>query len=274
MEEAQTVRYQDCILGKVGAPKEWKQKALLQFMMMACSVPLTVTFNWFIHTPEVTWEQFASASYLYPLTFLLVACVRWLIANPLVDRIVKACITPRLDGMKKSLSISAINVFVMGTNVALLRMLILQGGLEGISWVGYLSTLPFSWAMSFVLSYFFINPFIKKLFVKQVVPRVETFDESWAVCHEKEAVRALSPLVVLADARARLTQRVACGSAAIRARARKLSSRVAGLVEAGFGKARAHKEAVFHDAAMRLPAAPPVLLGTGSRFALYSFATT
>lgn len=162
-ENTPTVKYKDCLLGKVGIPREHNQKIWFQLMSIMSMVPITVTLHWIINTSWFTWESFEQQLPMYPLTIAIVIAVRFFIANPVVDGIVKTFISPHFSGLKKSLSITWINIIFMGALVALIKAMITLGGLAGFSWENYIGSLPLSFLISFVVGYFFISPAMKKV---------------------------------------------------------------------------------------------------------------
>lgn len=168
------IHYHDCILGKVGAPTDRKQKALFQLLMILSMAPLTMTLNWVMRTPCISWESFLLYLPFYPLMLGIVIAVRFLVANPFIDKVVAHLIAPHLKGVSKSLAISLTNTFIMGSIVAFIRTLIVLGGLEGFSWEVYGSSLPLSFLMSFCIGYFFMSPLMKKFFAKSITPRMHS----------------------------------------------------------------------------------------------------
>lgn len=175
-----TITYQDCITGKIGAPTGKKKRSLFQLMMIASTVPTTVTVNWLITTHEFSWTAFSHYLYMYPLIIGIAVAVRFLIANPVVDRIVKAFFPTSLGACKKALSITLLNVLIMGTIVAFVRSLVSAGGLEYLSWEHYAASLPLSFAISFVFGYFVTSPLTKKVFARSIEPRIKVREAAHA----------------------------------------------------------------------------------------------
>lgn len=162
------ITYQDCILGKVGAPTDSRQRAIFQTMMIFCMVHIMVTFNWLVHTESYSWKAFAELLYQYPLSLTIALSVRFLIANPLIDQFVKIAISPYCKGLSKTLSVTLVNVLFMGTITAFISATVVNGGLVNFSWVNYFIALPLSYAGSFFFSFFVVGPFIKKLFEERI----------------------------------------------------------------------------------------------------------
>lgn len=142
-------------------------------ILIASSVPATSTINWLAHTTNPSWEAFFHNFTLYPLFLALAIGVRFLIANPLLDPFIQRVIVPRFSGLKKALSITLINVLIMGTLVALFRTLMMTGDPTDVSWVSFVSSLPLSFLISFVFSYFIASPLTKKLYAKALETRIE-----------------------------------------------------------------------------------------------------
>lgn len=167
------VRYLDCISGKQGAPRDKKQKALFQCMLIFVAVPLTATINWLIHTDNYSWTTFSQHLIMLPLMFAIAIGVRFLIANPLVDTMVSAFVSPRLSCLKKALVVTTLNILVMGTVASLIRTIITSLGGEVVAWEDYLSSLPLSYLISFVIGYFVTTPLMKKFFAHTIEPHLE-----------------------------------------------------------------------------------------------------
>lgn len=163
-EQTSTVRYQDCLLGKVGMPSKHHQKTWFQLLSIGAMIPITVTLNWLISTPVISWEAFERILYMYPLTAFIVIAVRFLIANPILDRVVKSFVSPHVTGLKRALSVSFINIIFVGTIVSFIKAIITLEGLARVCWECFASSLPLSFLISFIVGYFFISPAMKKMF--------------------------------------------------------------------------------------------------------------
>ena len=187
--QTHTVSYRDCILGKVGMPKDKKHKAVFQTTLMIGSVPVTSTINWLINTPNPSLSEFFQYLILYPLFLALAITVRFLFANPLVNPLVKRVIVPHLDGLKKSLSITIINVLIMGTLVALFRAIMLSGGPSAVSWATFASSLPLSYLISFMFSYFIASPLTKKLYARSIEPHVDIAIKKFSLALRKISLK-------------------------------------------------------------------------------------
>ena len=172
MKNKSRVNYQDCITGKVGLPTDYKQKLVFQIMMISCMVVVMVTLNWAIRTPDHSLQNFINSLYMYPLTFSFILAIRLLIINQFIDQLVQYYILPRFQGLKKALGITFINLMIMVPISSFFGVLITHGGLSGFSWHHYVLTIAISYVMGFIVNYFFVSPFIKKVFVENVKPRM------------------------------------------------------------------------------------------------------
>lgn len=142
-------------------------------MVMACSIPITVTVNWAFHASELSWGAFSQYLYMYPLIFIIAIAVRFIIANPLVDKAVKHLLPAKLNNLEKALAITLFNILIMGSIVAFVRTLVVAGGLETFAWDTYATSLPLSFFISFCFGYFVASPLMKKVFARMVEPRVK-----------------------------------------------------------------------------------------------------
>lgn len=166
-KSTQTIRYQDCLLGKVGTPKEKKRKNLFQITAIAVSIPFTATINWMFHASSITWSEFSQYLYLYPITFAIALLVRFLVANPVSDKVTKEFISPRLEGLKKVLSITILNIIIMGTLIGLGRTILLAASGESAMWASFIASLPLSCLISFIFGYLVTTPLLKKVFLEK-----------------------------------------------------------------------------------------------------------
>ena len=167
-KDTHTIRYQDCILGKIGTPKEKKRKMLFQIVALSLSMPFTATIAWLIQSAaHISWADFLTTLYLYPLTFGIAILVRFLIANPVSDKVTQKYISPRVEGLKKALSITLLNIFIMATVIGLVRTVILAVSGDTLVWSAFVCYLPLSYFVSFLFGYFVITPLLKKAFMVQ-----------------------------------------------------------------------------------------------------------
>lgn len=162
------VSYQDCILGKIGAPSDPKQKTVYQIMMITCMVTVMVTFNWLVKNSNHSLDHFIDSLYLYPLTFGIAVGVRFLVANPTIDKLIKKFIVPRYDGATRAVLATLLNVVFSSTINTFIIMTITNGGLIGITPDFFLVNLFISYSASFMFNYFLVGPAVKKLFEERV----------------------------------------------------------------------------------------------------------
>lgn len=153
-------------------PTDRKQKFVFQIMMIACMVIIMVTLNWTIRTPDHSVQNFISSLYMYPLTFTFILATRLLVVNQITDQIIQCSILPRFKGGRRVLCTTLVNVSIMVPISSFFGVLVTHGGLGGFSWDNYLLTVVISYFMGFIVNYFFVGPFVKKMFTENVRPHM------------------------------------------------------------------------------------------------------
>lgn len=151
-------------------PQGKKHQVIFQTILMMGTIPATSTINWLAHTSNLSWDAFFQNFSLYPLFLALAIGVRFFIANPLINPLIKRFIVPRFKGIRRSLSITLVNVLAMGTLIALFRTLMTAGNPSEILWGTFASSLPLSYLISFVFGYFIASPLTKKLYARIIEP--------------------------------------------------------------------------------------------------------
>lgn len=163
--------YLRALRGAVPIPATGREKLAFQALMVFCMVVCMVTLNWLLHTPDLSPNGFSQALYEYPLTFIIAFVVRTLIANPLVEHIVRAVVPTTLAGLKRTVALTLINVGIMVTIMTFFGVIISNGPAQ-FSWLGYAQSLPFSFVMAFGLNFLVVGPAVKLIFAHIVKPKL------------------------------------------------------------------------------------------------------
>lgn len=163
-------------------------------MIILYAIPFTATINWLIGTHDYTWTSFLQHLNVVPLMFAIAIGVRFTIANPIVDKMVKTFVSPKLGCFKRALLITVLNIIVMGTVASFIRALIVSHGLDGFSWAEYAFSLPLSYTISFLFGYFVASPFMKRFFFHTLEPFIEEHPIGGKTVHEVARILHFSTL--------------------------------------------------------------------------------
>lgn len=153
--------YLDCILGRAKAPKEGPNFNAFQMMMVGGMIFTVSTLNGFTH---MGIDFVFVSHWAYPVMFAIGLLIRVTIANAVVGRIMRRPFFSSLEGLKRNIANSVVNVSFMATMISAANALLLNG-VEGY-FATLLPTLPSTIASGILIHYFIVSPAVKLLYAR------------------------------------------------------------------------------------------------------------
>ena len=157
--------YLDCLKGAVPAPGKTNGATLFQVLMVGGMVTFMVTVNGFRNTG---FDFLVNSHWLYPLMFCLAFLVRTFIATPIVDKLAPKLVLDRLEGTKRSVGMTVLNVCCMAPLMCAIATLLIVGTDDYL--MRYLTTLPIVAPLAMLINFFIVGPIVKLLFFNVITP--------------------------------------------------------------------------------------------------------
>lgn len=157
--------YRDCITGRAGIPERPLGKRVFQILMVGGMVSFMATINGLLHQGA---GFFAHALWMYPLVFCIAFLVRTLVAGKLVDAIAPRLVLPRTRGIARSITMTLLNVGIMGTIMGFVVTLLMSGTQDYLATVA--STLPVSLVAATLVNYFIVGPAVRMICANVIEP--------------------------------------------------------------------------------------------------------
>ena len=157
--------YLDCLKGAVPAPGKTNGATLFQVLMVGGMVTFMVTVNGFRNTG---FDFLVNTHWLYPLMFCLAFLVRTFIGAPVVDKFAPKLVLEHLEGTKRSVGMTILNVCCMAPLMCAIATLLIVGTDDFL--VRYLTTLPIVAPLAMLVNFFIVGPIVKLLFFNVISP--------------------------------------------------------------------------------------------------------
>lgn len=192
--DARNTAYLRCLRGQITAPSSGKERVFFQAIMVLLMSSCMVTLNALLRQTGSPSVELSSVLYEYPIMFCIAFVVRVFVANPLVDHIVPH-VPASLSGVRRALTMTAINVGIMATIMTFFGTLVSRGP-EGFTLTEAVSNAPTSVLMAFAVNFLAIGPLVKIAYTQVVRPRLVS-----ALQRTRQASKALSGMLQTAYSR-------------------------------------------------------------------------
>ena len=157
--------FQECLNGTAPVPQDPFGKGLFQLLMALGMTTFMVTFNGILRDGP---GFLLDSHWMYPLILCISLGLRFLFANRLVDFLVPRVIPQALGGLRRSVSVSALNVCIMAPIMGCIVTMLMHGPHGFFEQLA--CTLPLTAPMSLLVNVLVVGPAVKMLYHNVIMP--------------------------------------------------------------------------------------------------------
>lgn len=175
MQESESINYVDCLKGATPVAQRKSSNTIMLAMRVLCMVAIMTTFGWIIHAPVINLDQFVSRAGEYTAVFCIAFSLRYFIVNRVVAGIVRRSPLSNMQGTKKNMLVTAINILIMVPLMSLVGMS-LSNGLLNFTAYDYFVALPLTLLVAYLVNFAFVGPLVKLMFFNHLGPRLLAYN--------------------------------------------------------------------------------------------------